>query len=250
MLLVIRRLAFNFVLLTSNGTCMGQSAYESIGFFCGSWEVVICGPPLIKLTHRKDPLSSRSCGLFFFHPRGSISVPPPSPPPTFSSLVSSQTTSPQPLLRQACYHLFSQKIKTPFKVENRMSSSAWSAHSPKATVWCVSLMNWEFSCTPTQLRTVFLQIGCQSKWLWSLFTLFYFCLQGAALWQSPFISHTLLMLGVCFCLLIPPMIFIIIIAIIRTFCFNASVTLMSLKAGLVSQSTILHRVAYYRQIVL
>lgn len=94
---------------TLNDTCMGQSTYEGISFSCGCWAAAVFGPPLIKPT-QKDPLSPRSCGLFFcFHLRGrqrhQCSPPSPSPPPTFNSLISSQTTSPQSLaLKQSDKH--------------------------------------------------------------------------------------------------------------------------------------------------
>lgn len=68
-------------------------------------------------------------------------------------------------------------------MENGMSSSVWSTHSPKATVWCASLMKWEFSCVPAQLRIVFLQIGCQREWLWSPFLLFHFFSPKHCLWD-------------------------------------------------------------------
>lgn len=114
------------------------------------------GPPLIRIFYLQGHVGR-------FYPRGwkkgNINALPFPPPPD---------NLPQHLgLKQSgklAIIFFSKENEDAFKVGNEMSFSAWRAHSPKAPVWCASLMNWEFS--RAQLRTVF----WLSKWLGSLLT--------------------------------------------------------------------------------
>lgn len=92
-------------------------------------------------------------------------------PPHFSLALSPlRSTFGIEQLRQARYHFFpSEKLRPPSKVQNGLSSCELSARSPWAMVSCASLMNWEFSCSPTRLWTVFYLIFffclCHKAWV-------------------------------------------------------------------------------------
>lgn len=118
---------------------------------------------LINCTYQIDSLISSLCGQFLLF----LTETNKKIPLTCSSL--SPLRRPQFNLWDKTTHtswlsflFLLWKLRPPSKVQNGVSFCELSALSPKASVSCASLMNWEFSCSPTRLFP-------KRPWLWSFY---------------------------------------------------------------------------------